>query len=802
MSGTITQDSIAIQIDGETVQCQPGETIIQAADRHGVYIPRFCYHDALSVVANCRMCLVEVGKSPKALPACATPVAQDMQVFTKSKKTRDAQKAVMQFLLINHPLDCPICDQGGECDLQDVAMGFGEGVSTFTGKKRAVKDENLGPFIATEMTRCIHCTRCIRFGDEIAGLPELALTQRGGRSAVSTFLEQGVHSELSGNMIDLCPVGALTSKPFRFRGRSWGFTQHAGIAAHDCVGSNTFMHVNQTDADGQAKVMRVVPKTNAAVNEQWLSDIDRFSYQAIQSPQRLFQPMLKKEGAWQVVSWAEALNAASAGLKQVIEKHGASNMAALMSPSASMEAAYVFQKVMRAQGIQHIDHRLRCTDHTYLAHEGLQTGLGMTLDQCQTMDHFLIVGGDVRRQQPLLNHRIRMAQRAGATVSLLHAYDPEYNYPLRQRMLHHPDAWLQTLLGCVRVALGDQKAPSSMAAALKDIEVTEAMQQCVMVLQQAQAPVILLGLEAYHHPMSGRLRTVAEFLATLVNGQVGCVTDGANSAGMWLAGVVPHRGPFAEDVAAKGDAAITNFTKAVKGYWLHQVGPLHDTAHPAQAMRALHDADFVVACSSFDDPNLRAVADVLLPVALPAECSGTYINAEGRWQHAQAAVLPMGEAKPSWKVYRVLGNYTQVEGIQYATLQDVADELAQLKDKVMVPEAQPMANIDTMPKVDTSAITVLPVWASSCQDMMTRHSDSLATLQPTTEARLHPDMIAKLSLDAQRPMVLKHADQRLTVDCVADDTVAENTIVLVIGGDQALQTWPSAYGAVHIEQGA
>lgn len=797
MSKTNTQQNVEIKIDGQTVVCQQGESIIQAADRHGVYIPRFCYHDKLSVVANCRMCLVEVGNCPKTMPACATTVTPNMEVYTQSKKTRDAQKAVMQFLLVNHPLDCPICDQGGECDLQDVAMGFGEGCSTFTGKKRAVKDENLGPFIATEMTRCIHCTRCIRFGDEIAGLPELALTQRGGQSAVSTFLQHGVHSELSGNMIDLCPVGALTSKPFRFHGRSWGYEQHHAIAPHDCIGSNLYMHVNNTDEDGQMKVMRVVPKQNDEVNDQWISDIDRFSYQAIHSSKRLQHPMIKNKGVWQEVSWFDALSSAALGMRQVVEKHGAEQIAGLMSPSSSLEEGYLFQKVMRSQGVVDIDHRLRCLDDSYVQHEGLHTGFGMTLNQLQAMDHFMIIGGDLRRHQPMLNHRIRTAQLGGAQVTLLHGYDPDYNFELANYLSYHPNEWCEVLLALIQVALGRKKAPNGIEKLLKDVTASERAKQQVAIMREAKSPVIILGLEAYHHPLAGRIRALAEHLAILLDGQVCSVTDGSNSSGMWLSGVVPSRGAFAAGVASQGKLAVSHFAEPKRGYWLHQFSPMQDSIQPSQAMAALKQADFVVACSSFDDDQLKEVADVLLPIALPAECSGTYVNAEGRWQFSQAAIMPCHEAKPAWKVYRVLGNYWHVEGIKYNHLEDVAKELECLQQESMIPEVKPMPNYEPLAKVELSW-TLLPVWTAGCQDMMVRHSESLQQLNPVTIAYLNTDDLRDLKLEVGQKIELQQGQYKVTLACAEDDSIAAKTIVLMIGGDGVIADFENCFGAVNV----
>ena len=444
----MSDNSITIEIDGKEVEARPGQMLIEVTDRVGNYVPRFCYHDKLSVAANCRMCLVEVEKAPKPLPACATPVMNGMKVHTRSELALDAQKSVMEFLLINHPLDCPICDQGGECELQDLAMGYGRDVSRYQEKKRVVQDKNIGPLVQTDMTRCIHCTRCVRFGEEIAGLRELGATGRSEFMEIGTYVEKSMASELSGNVIDLCPVGALTSKPFRFTARTWEMTQHDGIAAHDGVGSNIHFHVK----DGRVK--RVVPAENEDINEVWLSDRDRFSYEGLNSAERLTAPMIKDKQGWREVDWQTALERAAGRLREVIDRDGADHVGALVSPSATCEELYLAQKFMRGAGSGNIDHRLRQTDFSDQDAESAYPGLGMTLSEVEKLDAALIIGGFPRKDQPIFNHRLRKAVTAGARVMAINPVDFGFNFELAHKRIVPPAKLVDELAAVLKAAAG------------------------------------------------------------------------------------------------------------------------------------------------------------------------------------------------------------------------------------------------------------------------------------------------------------------------------------------------------------
>lgn len=759
----MSQANIDITIDGHQISCSPGESIIAAADRHGIYIPRFCYHEKLSVVANCRMCLVEVAGAAKALPACATPVAPDMVVATQSAKARDAQKAVMQFLLINHPLDCPICDQGGECDLQDIAMGYGEGVSKYSAGKRAVSDEDLGPLVATEMTRCIHCTRCVRFGDEIAGIPELVLTQRGGKSKISTYLQQGVESELSGNMIDVCPVGALTSKPFRFHGRSWGYEQHQGIAAHDCIGSSTYLHVDKTNADGAARVMRVVPKRNDDVNDQWLSDIDRFSYQALDSKQRLLMPKIKKGNKWLEVDWYEALQFAADGLRKVIIEHGTNNLAVVTSPQASLEEAYLLQLVMRSEGIYNIDHRYRMQDFAYDSCEKLYPTLNISLNELENMDHILLVGADTRRQQPMLNHRIRNATLRGAKTALLHAFDPGYNFKINHTLLRKPSAWVKTILQMLTLVDSD-KLSSSTKAEIKGLTAESDAVALMQELEASKSSIIILGLEAINHKHYSVIRYYLEELAAAIDSKIGLMSDGPNASGMWLTGNITHRGAFSQKIAKVGDSSICNFTKPAKAYWLHQVTPF-DTLNEQNTLSNLQNADFVVTCQSFNSPELELYADVILPLALPAEISGIWVNAEGRWQFSQAAVLPKQMVKPGWKIYQAFAQCLGHSHIDFANIEQIRQEITSQNEEFSE-TSDAVFKVQKVPELEDQ-LEELTYYPTNQQDNMVRHASSLQKLSKA-HVLVHPDTFEAYSNDGKIN----------NYSCRQDNSVAKSTIIV------------------------
>lgn len=677
---------IEIEIDGKTLEVEQGSMIIEAADKAGIAIPRFCYHKKLSVAANCRMCLVDVDKAPKPLPACATPVTAGMKVSTCSSKAKDAQRAVMEFLLINHPLDCPICDQGGECELQDNSMQYGRDISRFTEGKRSFHDDNLGPLIATEMTRCIQCTRCVRFGQEIAGIKELGATGRGENMQITTYVQHSLQSELSGNIIDLCPVGALTSKPFRFKARAWELQQAASIAPHDCIGTNIFVHTRRQ------QVMRVVPRDNESVNETWISDRDRFSYLANNSPDRLTKPMVKQEGVWQETDWETAFAVIVSEFKKVLVKHGSDQIAALASPSATVEELYLLQKLWRSLGSNHIDHRLHQADFTDDANMPLYPSLNIAVADLENQDAVLLIGANIQREQPLAAHRLRKATLRGAKVLSVNLMDYAFNFTQHEKIVVAPQQLVTILAGIIKAlaALQAKQLPAFVTPFLQSIAATTAEKNIAEALNNDQKKIVLLGAVAQNHPQASVLRMLAQLIAELSNAQVGFLTEGANSAGAWLAGAVPHRAAAGTNIPKAGANTKDMLAQPKKSYLLLGVEPQLDCANPQQAVSALAQAGFVLALSPFKANIYLDYANVILPIGTFAETSGTYINAEGRWQSFAAAAPAPGDARPAWKILRVLGNLFDGVGFEYESSEDVRNELRQLVDNASFSHQQPV----------------------------------------------------------------------------------------------------------------
>lgn len=767
----MTEKSAEIQIviDGKKVVCQPGETVIQAADRMGIYIPRFCYHDKLSVVANCRMCLVDVHKAPKALPACATPVADGMEVSTRSKRAVSAQRAVMEFLLINHPLDCPICDQGGECELQDAAMGFGRGVSRFEQTKRAVADEDLGPLVATEMTRCIHCTRCVRFGEEIAGMPELGALGRGESTKISTYLQSGVQSELSGNMIDVCPVGALTAKPSQFKGRSWSFQQHAMIAQHDGIGSHQYMHTIVNNTHEVPRIMRVVPHAFEPVNEVWLSNVDRFSYEGLSHKGRLQHPLVKRQGRWHQVSWVEALDEAVSRFQGALSRHGREQAAGLISPNASVETLYLFQKWLRSLGVTNIDHRLRRTDSSEDPSVILPATLGLTLEAVESQQVIVLFGDDVRRTQPLLNHRIRQAQLKGAKVFVIGANDSSYNFEA-DGLFIRPETWDGLLYS---LATGERVTGLGK-------EAEGFVERVRSAVGESEHNWVLLGQDVAHHPKADALTSLATFWEQNQSLTLGHLSMGANSVGAVQMGVLPGQGPFGAKLEHVGMSLMQALESPRKAYWLHHVEPSFDLAMGQKGEAALAKADCVVAVSMYDNPTLRKHADVILPVVPYSEETGTVVNMEGRWQRSQAAIPTLGEARPAWKVYRVLGNLTHAEGFDYQDLADVQTQIDALRESSRWPESGALPGKDVKkPSVKKSGVCLFSQWPLERSDAIVRRATSLqAAADFKAVLRVHPKTLAKHGwVDGQSYLVsYEGLAKPFKQTLVADATVAEDVL--------------------------
>lgn len=654
-----------IEIDGKSLEVEAGKMIIEAADAAGIYIPRFCYHEKLSIAANCRMCLVEVEKAPKPLPACATPVADGMKVLTASPLAVEAQKGTMEFLLINHPLDCPVCDQGGECPLQDQALGYGKDVSRFTEKKRAVEDKDIGPLIETEMTRCIHCTRCVRFGQEVAGIMELGMTGRGEHSEIGTFLGHSVDSEVSGNMIDLCPVGALTNKPYRFTARSWELISHDGVSPHDCVGTN----INIQSLRNEVK--RILPRTNESINECWVADRDRYSYQGLNSPDRLSTPLIKQEGEWKEADWETALAHAVSGLKQVIENYGAEQIGALASPASTLEEFYLLQKLMRGLGSSNVDHRLRQQDFKDDDPKTMRPWLGCSIQDLEQAKAILLVGSNIRKEQPLLGLRVRKAALNGTKVMAVNALDYDFNFELAYKTVMPPSQLPVELAGIVHsVANGPDLTPEVKAWC--GSERSAFAQAVAQTLTEAgKDAVIIMGSAANSHPQVSVIRGLVQKLAQFTNARWGSLHDGNGAAG-WVAGCVPHRSVVGTAADAIGRNALDMVRRPLRGYLLLGIEPVVDCIDGGAASNAMNHAECVIALSAFDIRH-DTDADVLLPIAPFSETAGTYINCEGRAQSVNSAVPPHRESRPAWKVLRVLGNLFNLEGFDFITSAQVRD---------------------------------------------------------------------------------------------------------------------------------
>ncbi|WP_310451126.1 NADH-quinone oxidoreductase subunit NuoG [Sulfuritalea sp.] len=652
---------VEIEIDGKTLQVAEGSTIIEAAHQLGTYIPHFCYHKKLSIAANCRMCLVQVEKAPKPMPACATPVTNGMKVFTHSDLAVKAQKAVMEFLLINHPLDCPICDQGGECQLQDLAVGYGESASKYEEEKRVVPDKDLGPLVSTDMTRCINCTRCIRFTAEIAGFMELGQSYRGERAEVMPFIGKTVDTELSGNIIDLCPVGALTSKPFRFSARTWELSRRKSVSPHDGLGSNLIL---QTKSD---RVMRVLPLENEDINECWLTDKERFSYQGLNSTERLTRPMVKQDGSWREVAWSVALDYAAHALRDVAKTHGGAAIGGLLSPHATLEEMYLAQKLLRGLGSENIDFRLR---HSDFSADGKRQGtpwLGMKIADIGRLDRVLVVGSFLRKDHPLIAQRLRQSAKKGAEVSILHSADDDLLIKLAARAIAAPSqlpAVLAQILKAV-CALKGVNADAALAGVIVSAEAQAIAQSLASGSDGGKCSGVLLGNFAQQHPQAATLHALGRQLAAALGGSFGFLGEAANSVGGYVAKAVP---------AAGGLNAAAMLKDPRQAYVVLGAEAELDCADGAQALAALGKAAVTVVLTPFKSQAMLDYAAVLLPVSPFSETSGTFVNTEGRAQSFYAAAKPLGETRPAWKVLRVLGNLLALNGFEFNSSEDVRAE--------------------------------------------------------------------------------------------------------------------------------
>ncbi len=775
----MSEEQVNIEVNGIPLKARKGAMLIEITDAAGIVVPRFCYHKKLSIAANCRMCLVEVEKAPKPLPACATPVMEGMKVYTESPKALAAQKGTMEFLLINHPLDCPICDQGGECELQDVALGYGGDASRFTERKRVVRDKDIGPLIATEMTRCIHCTRCVRFGEEIAGLRELGATGRGENVEIGTYVAHSVASELSGNVIDLCPVGALTAKPSRYKGRSWEYVQHPAIAPHDSVGSNIFIHTLR------GQVMRVAPRENESINETWLSDRDRFSYEGIYSDDRLAKPLLN--GA--MVEWETALEAAATGLKDVIARHGVDAVGFLVSPTATVEEQYLAQKLARGLGVANIDHRLRQADFSDQDTAPVFPWLGQTLADLEKVKAALLIGSNVRMEQPLAGHRLRKAALAGGQIMFINPRDFDFRFPTAVKVIADPVGMVAALAGVAQAvaALQGVALPKSLAGLVTDAPGEPERAIATNLLNQAPATV-LLGNLAVAHPALAHLRVLSGFIAAQTGARLGYLPEAANSVGGWLAGAVPHRlagGPSAPKAGLDARAMLDAPRKA---YVLLGVEPELDCWDGAAALRAMQSAELVISLSPYAG---KGYAKISLPTAAFAETSGSYVNAEGCWQSFQGATKPFGEARPAWKVLRVLGNLCGVSGFDYTSseeiLADVQNTVVQVKPDNTADLSKPL---DPLGLDGLLRVADVPIYAV---DALVRRARSLqrSPLVRPVEVRLHPDVADELGIAGREQVQVRQNGVAVDLPLVLDDSIPRGCAWIPAGLNASIALGPA-----------
>ena len=792
---------IQIQVDGKPVEVREGSTVMDAANQLGIYVPHFCYHKKLTIAANCRMCLVDIEKAPKPMPACATPVTAGMIVRTASDKAIQAQKGVMEFLLINHPLDCPICDQGGECLLQDLAVGYGGSNSRYAEEKRVVFHKDVGPLISMEeMTRCIHCTRCVRFGQEVAGVMEFGMLGRGEHAEITTFVGKTVDSELSGNMIDICPVGALTSKPFRYTARTWELSRRKSVSPHDGLGSNLIVQVKNH------RVMRVLPLENEAINECWLSDKDRFSYEALNVPDRLTRPMLRDRAhggdAWREVDWPEALEFVAAGVKRIVDAEGATQIAALASPHSTLEELHLLQKLMRGLGSDHIDSRLRQSDFGASAgsSSAVAPWLGMPVTQFAELDRVLVIGSFLRKDQPLLAQRLRQATKRGALLSVLHAVDDDLLMPVANKWIAPPSQWLKALGSIASAVAASSSATSSEPSSAASAASNDVARAIAKSFSSGSSKAILLGSAVVQHPQFAQIFAAAQALAATTGATLGFLTEAANSVGAHIAQAYPIQG---------GMNAATMLEQPRRAYVLLNVEPELDLANPVAARAALGNAELVVAMTTFRSAVDRH-ANVMLPIAPFTETSGTFVNTEARAQSFNGTVKPAGEARPGWKVLRVLGNLLGLEGFEYESSEAVRTEITggasdlsarcgafdapATRASAAPTSAAPVAG--SLEPGELERVADVPIYFA---DVLVRRAPPLQATNdaaPPT-ARLNGRALASLGLVSGDRVRVAMSGGEAMIACSRDETVADGC-VRIATAHPSTAGLPALFGAVTI----
>ncbi len=775
---TTAPDLVNIEIDGKPMAVRKGSMIIEAADTAGIKIPRFCYHRKLPIAANCRMCMVEVemGGRPvmKGLPACATPVADGMKVQTRSKLALQYQRDVMEFLLINHPLDCPVCDQGGECELQDLALGFGRSVSRYTEGKRAVADENIGPLVATKMTRCIHCTRCVRFTSEIAGSYELGMMSRNDDAQIGTYIGKVVETELSGNIIDVCPVGALTDKVFQFKARAWELIAKPSIGYHDALGSNLWLHTRR------GQVLRVVPRDNEAINECWLADRDRYSHQGMYAPDRITAPEIKRDGKWQVVGWEEALEATATALQQ----HAGDDLGILVHPATSSEEGDLLVRLAQGLGTAHVDHRLRQLD---FADRATATAFGMPVADVPKATAVLLVGSDLRYEMPLLNHRVHEASKHGAHIYAVNPVHFNFNYTLAGETVMAPSALPMALLALAKAAVAaGAAAPAEWAGVIEAAGGDAGDAEAIARLKAAGADghaLVILGEVAVTHPQAAQLRALARFIATATGAALNELPVGANAMGLGQVGVVP---------TGDGLDAQAMLAQPRKAYVLYGAEPPYDFADGAAALSALRGAEQVVAFSAFAGPALREVADVILPIALLPEMDATLVNVDGLAQSVVAGGQAPGQARAGWKVLRALGGGMAIKGFEFDDLTGLRAGMAEhVKSAAAGGVQQPAMVAPTAVTLPAGSLQRFASWPIYRGDAVLRRATALNAhpLNRPPAARINAAQAGRLGLEVG---VQVHVGE-VVLPLVIDDTVADDTVWIEAANDLTATLPP--YGA-------
>ncbi len=752
---------ITLEVDGRSVQVESGKTVMDAATKLGIFVPHFCYHKKLSIAANCRMCLVQVEKAPKPLPACATPAAEGMKAFTHSDPAIQAQKGVMEFLLINHPLDCPICDQGGECQLQDLAVGYGPSASRYTEAKRVVVNKNLGPLISTDMTRCIQCTRCVRFGQEIAGVMELGMAGRGEHSEILTFVGRTVDSELSGNMIDICPVGALTSKPFRYSARAWELSRRKSVSAHDSLGSNLLVQCKQE------RVMRVLPIETEAINEVWISDRDRFAYNGLNSEERLLRPLVKRAGVWHDVDWPEALEAAAQGLRETVKINGPESLGVLLAPELTLEELHLAAQLARGLGTDNIDHRVRQAD--FRAKVGGAPWLGMAIADVAKLQSVLLIGSTLRKEQPLFSARLRQAAKKGLAVNVLHVAGDELLMPVANRMVTRPDA-LAGELAAIAAAVAQASGKSVGGAAGKAIG--DAEKAVAASLMGRERSAILLGHYAQQHPDFAVLFAIAQEIGRITGATVGVLPDGANSVGAHLVGALPKSGLHARAMV----------DKPRRGYLVAGVEAEHDMG--PRAIAALAQAEFTVVLSAYRNATTDA-AHVMLPIAPFTETGGTFVNMEGVAQSFNGVVKPQGDARPGWKVLRMLGALLDLPGFHADTIEAVRRQIApDLQAWARAGLGNTVQSFTWELRTQRASVQRVGEFAIYAGDPIVRRS---AALQKTADgkaartARFNAATLATLGLAAGDRARVRQGGGEAALSVALDNALADGTVRIARG---------------------